>query len=599
MRWLAASRQCWYFGLVLLFCVLLLIVLRLRATDPLGVRMDSWSEANIIVSARNVGANGWSKYAGVAQHQVDRPPFQNDPFFYYTQYPLGASYIAWALYTLGYSDIECLRWVPDLMSVATVVLWYAWLRRFLAPSTAVISTLVLGTSFGFLAYADDLHHGYSLTLLLGTMLSYTVGTARSGGQRHLLMATAWILLLLNSFMSWEWHLWSQVFLWAHAWIIGVPFRKRWLLLFALPPLIALGVQQAVRGAVLGSDAGAGLAADVLRRTIRFEETADTPLDVTLRTYPLIVWQRFREFYGLDIGMLIVLVLGWGVVAGGLRRSAFHPHPALRWLVVLFLCSLTWWAVMLQHTAVHPHVMRHALFFYALAVGLILSEAARVLGDRRHSVWLRTSVAALLLCVLWPHAERAYRNIQMHSDRAYRLPNGWAAGWTEGQFLTDVANHLPADAILLTNYNRPPLLRYWAERPVYAAGPSLYPFHRSQPLPHARRQVELVTSHLHELYGDRLPRIAYVYFFSKPPATEYLNDPVLRLLVNGVWEDVDPTIGLARLGDVVAGHPPASAYPILARGTNWIAFDAAKLPDTIRRAFPGQAAPTRVEFGPPR
>jgi hypothetical protein len=597
---LVGRRSGWLgLGVVLVLCIALLVVLRLRAGDPLGVRIDSWSEANILVSARNVAANGWARYGGVAQHQVDHAPFGDDPFYYYAQYPLGASYIAWAFYSLGVENLATLRWAPTLCSVASLLLWYALLLRIVTARAAVISTLVFGSTFGFLAFADDLHHGYPLALVVGMMLSYVAAIDSRGRRRHLLMALVWVLLLANSFMSWEWYLSSQMFFWAHALLVGVPFRKRWLLLFALAPLLALGVQHGVRVGAMGSEPGVSMLDDILRRTIRFTGTADTPADVTLWTYPLFVLRRFHQFYGIRLEVLLALVIGWGVAFGGLRLRDPKPIPALRWVAVFFLCSLTWWGVMLQHTAVHPHVMRHALFFYALALGVIIDDGVRVLGSPASAWWARAGAVGVVAYLVWAQALSTDRNVAMHTDRAYILAEGWNAGWSERDFFTDMAAKLPRDAVILTNYNRLPMMRYWTEQPTYAAAFIPYPFDRDQALPNARYQVEMATKHLEQLYRGRLPRLVYVYAFYEQPAAAYAGDPVLRLLTGGSWEGGPVEDGLARLREIAAGRTPPGAFPVVAQGRGWIAFDAAGLPNAVHRAFPLLTPPTRAEFGPPR
>src|SRR5262249_44004930 len=157
--------------------------------------------------------NGWARYAGVAQHQVDRPPFKNDPFYYYAHYPLGASYLTWLFFDLGGHELSTLRWPPAICSIAALILWYLLLCRLIGRWSALLSTAVMGTSYGFLAYAANLHHGYSNALVIAMMLCFAGGMAARGRKRLLLLASSWVCVLINAFMSWEWHLWSQMFFW--------------------------------------------------------------------------------------------------------------------------------------------------------------------------------------------------------------------------------------------------------------------------------------------------------------------------------------------------------------------------------------------------
>jgi hypothetical protein len=584
--------------LLAVFCLLLLILFRARADDPLGVRTDSWSEANIVVSARNVATNGWTKYGGVAQHQVDRRPFKSDPFYYYAHYPLGTYYIVWVEDALGLHTFSAWRWLPTLCSIGALVLWYLLLCRFVGRWTALASTIVMGTSYGFLAYADNIHHGYNNLLLLGMMLLYVTGITHRGRPRLVRLGGSWLLLFVNAFMSWEWYLWSQAFYWGHAILFGAPFKKRWLLIFAAAPLLAAGIQYGVRVSAFGRQSEGAIVQDFLRRTIRLQETADTPPDVTLANYPQHVAQRFQQFYGIDLASIWLLALLWGALLGGFGPDLRTSHPAFRWIVLLFVCSATWWCVMLQHTAVHQHVMRHALFFYALVIGLVLVGGLAIVVRPRYSPWSRAVSLAVVVLILWSHADGCYRDLRLHLDPSYRDPNSWAAGWQESRDFAATARSLPQDAIILTNNNRLPLLRYWTNRPVYPATLEKYPFRRGTSLPQSRFRLELVTSHLRDLYGDHMPRVVYLYFFYGAPDSAYERDAILWGLMDGVWTPptADRFENFARVMRQAGG---TTVDPIVARGRNWLCFDAGAFLRSLPEDLLRQPPPARADFGPPR
>jgi hypothetical protein len=582
---------------VLLLLVLgLLAVFRARAANPLGVRSDSWTEANIYVSARNVGTNGWARYAGAAQHQVDRPPFVEDPFFRYAYYPLGTYYINWLLYDLGERSLAAWRWPPMLLSLVSLGLWYALLCRFVGRWVALLATAFLGLSNGFLDFADNIHHGYSNVLVVGMMLSFVAGVANSS-RRWTLMATSWALVFINGFVSWEWYLWSQVFYWGYTVLLGVPFKRHWVLGFALAPLLAFAIQSHHRTVALGPQQGAGFTEDLLRRTIRLEEAVDTPTDVTLATYPLHVAGRFRAYYGIGVLPICGLALAWGVLVGGLRRSISRAHPVFRLVVVLFLCGVSWWCVMLQHTAVHPHVMRHAQLFCALVLGLVVAAAVQWVMDRGRPIWTRAAAAIVAGVVLWLFGTSSYANFRLHVDPSASPP--WDVGWSESTELLDLARKLPADVILLTNNNRMPLMRFWTNLPVYGANLSWYPFRRDQIVPGSRPRLALSTSHLRDLYGDRLPRLVYVYFFRQRWDVTYAGDPTLQHLIDGTWGQRPPPARVANFKEVITRGQGQTAYPIVARSRDWIAFDARDLFPNLPAEWRALPPPTKVDFGPPR
>jgi hypothetical protein len=577
-----------------------LVYLRSHAQSPIGVRLDSWSESNIVVSARNAARHGWGAYGGVAQHQVERPPFARDPLFLYAHYPLGTYYLTWAMYDWLGEDVAALRWLPALFSAAALVLWYFLVSRIAGAAAALLSAASLATAYGFLAYADDLHHAYPWALLAGMMLAYVTAIEERGRRRRLLLGVSWLLLFANSFLSWEWYLWSQAFYWGHALLLGTPLRKRWLLIFAAAALLAAGVQRQVRVHAFGADAGAGLVEDLRRRTIGLEETDDTPAGTTLRDVPSYVAVRFEQLYGSGVLPLWWLVAVVGLASGGIRPGDGSVAPPYRWLVLLFLCGASWWCVMLQHTVVHPHVMRHALLFYALFAGLALETALRFLLGRGRRWWVRLAGASLALAVVLPHLRLTRLDMQAHSDRQFRHPSGWTAAWNEVESMREYARLLPPDAVVLTNHNRPPLLRYWLDVPVYSATFERFPFRRGEPLPGARVRLELASSHLGSLYGgaSARPRVVYLYVFRGDVQSQYLGDPVLWKLIDGVWSKPASYERLARFGEVLSGTA-SPAHAILARGRTWIAFEAGDLLDDLPPDVERGPPPDRGAFGPPR
>jgi hypothetical protein len=587
--------------LLLLFVVALLIVFRLRADNPLGVRTDSWTEATVIVSARNVAANGWAKYHGASPQQIDRPPFKSDSFYYYTRYPLGGYYVNWAFYKLGAKTLGALRWPVTLLSLTSLILWYVFLCRFVGRWAALASTLFMGTAYGFLDFADNVHHAYGNVLPIGVMLSFAAALRYGGRKRIGLLAAAWLLLFINSCMSWEWYLWSQIFFWGYAVLLGVPFKKRWLMVFALAPLLVVGSLSLMREEALGPHGAHGILNDFLRRTIRLEDTIDTPRDVTLANYPLHIARRFQQFYGMGLGSVWLLALAWGLVFGGLRRSVMQPHPAFRLIILFFLCGISWWCVMIQHTAVHPGNMRHALLFYSLVIGLSVTGALSLLFGLKQRLWMRAAGLAVLAFVLWSHGARTYQNIRLHLDRNYPVPNGWDEGWSESANLSDLARKLPADAILLTNISRMPLLRYWTGLPAYPGTFSPYPFNRYKAVPGARYRVELTINHLRELYGAHLPRVLYVYFFLRAPARAYMVDPMLRKMIDGEWKlhpDTDHAAHAEQVIRQIAARGGGQAYyPVIAAGFNWLCFDISTMFDNLPQEFLRLGPPTRADYGP--
>ncbi len=256
--------------------------------------------------------------------------------------------------------------------------------------------------------------------------------------------------------------------------------------------------------------------------------------------------------------------------------------------------------MLQHTAVHEHVMRHALFFYALVVGLCLTAAVDVVFGGGSPAASRTGAAILAAALIWPHARGLYANLRLHGDPSFREPHYWTEGWREPTYFRQLAQRLPhEDAIILTNHNRLPLLRYWIRRPVYSATLLRYPFRRGRPLPGSRYQIELTVNHLRDLYAGELPRLWYLYFFRSSPDSHYNRDAVLWQLVDGTWNRPTVRDRFDNFRQLVQARGGSTSYPVVARGDGWLCFDASRLVDALPEEWTTKLPPTRAEFGPPR
>jgi len=215
-----------------------------------------------------------------------------------------------------------------------------------------------------------------------------------------------------------------------------------------------------------------------------------------------------------------------------------------------------------------------------------------------AVWMRAGGIVLVGLLLWAHGARAYWNFKLHSDPDFANMNDWDIGWAEGRRLADVASHLPRDAIILTNGNLVPLLRVWADSPVYVASFLRYPYNRTKPVPGARTYIEMVVHHLRDLYGSHMPRLVYLYFFGGSPRASYSSRPLLWQFVDGTWSGPPDAAHVANFGDIMRGRG-SSKYPVVAHGSTWIAFDAAQLFDNLPNEFRSLPPPTRAAFGPPR
>jgi 4-amino-4-deoxy-L-arabinose transferase-like glycosyltransferase len=552
-----------------------------RIDAPIGVRADSWSEAQVMISGWGYAQDGFLRHAGLPQYQVGPPV---DPYFLYSGYPSLSNILYGALHIAGADVHSAYRLPAILCSLIALWIWFQLIRFVVDRQTAVFATVALATSAGFLAYADNIHaQAYPLPFQFAALLCCARALAidATGARKWLLAAAACAFVV--SLLTVELHLWLPVACTG----IGLALRRR--LSFragaAVGLAIAAGLAVQWSQSRLGSPVPAkerpGLTESLYRRSIGFDEAVDTPHEdsgtrLTIGGYPRFLAQRFAFFYGAPIWMLALVTIV--ALAAARVRGAPTERPAVALLGVLLAAGLPWLAIMMQQSAVHPSALRQLLPCYALALGILWSETMHAWRERRRPALLPALLALSLLSV-GLHARRAWEEAHARSGNV-------------GTRLENLAQ-LPPDAVILTNDHLVPFVRYSARRPAYFVPNGL-------PRTGMRTYMDLTLHYLRDLYGGQLPNLVYVYRLAQtsPPAIAAAveRDELLRLLVTGHTRALsEGKLGVA-LGAVLSGR--GSHCPILLRGQSWVAFDMRPVIDPILRLYAGGTVPTLREMPPP-
>ncbi|MGB9623571.1 MAG: hypothetical protein ACPMAQ_01795 [Phycisphaerae bacterium] len=581
-----------------------------RGGDPVGVRMDSWSDSNVLVSGRNYARLGLLANYGVAQHQVVTDQNPPDPFFLYTNYPPASNLINGLWRIAAVTSERVYRLLPAACSLLAVLVWFGVFERFAGPAVAVVAAITMATSWGFLAYADNLHfHAYAF-LLCALAVRCLVGAlapeARHRRRRLLLMGA---LVFLMALFTWEYDLWILLFTAAYALLFRCPIRRAWLLLLIVPLVLATALQSAQRRAAL---AGAGIEAasdgrqtlgfvdHLYRRTIGFDIAEDTPEGLSLRGYPAHEALRFYKFYGVPFAAAVAMILA--VLAQG-RRAPWRVSQwtaGERLLVALTVASPAWWLTMMQHSSVHPHVLRHALAAYSLLMALVWVRSWRMIRSSGSDAAAQILPAILAVALLYAHADGTICNLRLHWTTDFYDPRQRSdMGHRISREYVPLQQVVPPGAVIFTNGLVAPM-RVFAERPVYCA--TFYPYPPND-RKNARFFIETRFNHLRQLYRDRLPSIYYVYDTGEIDLDKLASgDPLLRLLALGP-QYRRPTAAsecAAILREAAArGRSDRSFCPIVRMDRQLIVFRMDPLVPTLRQMFDRFGFPSPRQFGPAR
>ena len=585
---------------VVTICAVAALVL-MRLGDPLGVRPDSWSEAEVIVSGLGYAQTGFFAYAGLPQHQIGPPV---DPYFLYGNYPVLSNFLYGALHRIGADRLGLYRLPAIAGSLLALWLWYRLVARLVDVATGMAATVALASAFGFLAYADNIHQqAYPLAPQLGALLCAVIAMAPATTNRRTWLMACGACLFVVSLLTIELDAWLMIAIFGSAVLFGSTVRRRWLLLLALPLVAGVGLQwlQERLGSPIPAEQRLGLLANLYRRSIGFAAAADTPSDaggqlLSLVTYPGFMVQRFRRFYELPIWLLPGFIL-FGFVATG--SPAWPPTrwaPQVKLLVVLTVAPLGWMGTMMQQTAVHPGTLRQFLPLYALMMGVAWTQSLRVARSREQRAVWRIGALLVGLATLVPHGSQAWSALRVHFDHHYHHPLLGEPVWSESVDLGKL-NALPPRSILLTNHNRLPLIRYWSRRPAYLA-PNALPKGSSN----NRNWLELTLNHLRGLYGDAIPQLLYLYRVGPITAANIhgarASDALLRGLTTGSFAPLLSPDQVDRATRAFTGEV-AAACPILARGIDWVCFDMTPIRTQLLREFGAYPIPTPADLPAPR
>lgn len=581
--------------------VVVALILIARMGDPLGIRADSWSEAEVVISGLGYAQSGFTAYAGLPQHQIGPPV---DPYFLYANYPVLSNLLYGVLHQCGADAHGLFRLPAILASLAAIWLWYRLISRVIDRTTGVIAALALASSFGFLVYADNIHQqAYPLAPQIGALLCFVAGVAPGTARRGRWLVGCAACLLVIGLLTVELDLWLALAFIGYVLLFGTAVPARRLLWLVLPLGVGIGLQwlQSRAGSPVPPEERPGIAENLYRRSIGFAEAIDTPIDadgklLTVATYPRFLLRRIADFYRIPAWGLVPLIL-FGFV--GTTAQAWPPSkwPAqAKLLAILLIAACGWMGIMMQQSAVHPATMRQLLPFYALLLAVVWTQGFRLAVDPKAALGWKVGALGVGALVLIPHLTWTWSNFRMHLDTTYQHPLFLEPGWQESADLGSLRS-IPADSVILTNHNRLPLIRYWSRRPTYLASNRV-----PRGITSRRSWLELTISYLRGLYHDRLPRLLFVYRIGQPTsanvqrALEY--DSLLRALTTGRFEPLASPAARQQAERAFRGAAPATC-PVLVRGSDWSCFDMTPLLPELLRSFSSFPIPRLKDLPPPR
>lgn len=328
---------------------------------------------------------------------------------YYTHYPPLFVIFNGVVATLFDENLFVLKSVSILVSMAALACWYLVASRLFARPVAFLSTLFVGTSVAFLEYVDSLTNmpgdEFLRAAALLLFLSADQPPRRAAGKRTAVLAATWIVVFLQSFNSFDYIIFLQVFFWGYYLLTrgphALPYAR--LLLLATAPAAGFLVHFAQNAAALGvGEAYRDLAGIFWHRTLDLRA-------VSIFELPRLVWGYFRinfphvssslqSGYGFDVSALLLLAVVVLLLrpdhAASQRAGALDVNRAL---LLLAVCSVTFWMFLMGR--VFPYMHLHALPIVGSLFGLTVICCWRLLREPSAGIRRWAGIIGLVACLL--------------------------------------------------------------------------------------------------------------------------------------------------------------------------------------------------------
>lgn len=306
-------------GVAILGILAAAIFLLSTRTEPLRANWgDPWSDGNAITSGRYFAEDGF--VATGMTPILDVGPLDENSLRY-THYPPLPDLVNGAQRALfGPMTIPQFRILADLLSILSLVFFYRFVRRLVAPGVADYAVALVGTNFLWLQYADTLHH-VPLYTATGYFALDQVGLWLEDAKRRRLWAVA-IAVTLCALASYDFIFYLPIMTAVAIWLGGRRLRER-----ALRPLLAvvvggLAAAVVIKFALIAWSVGpVHLVHDLI---FQFEERATAKHATAYKSglWPIVL-ARMSRFFTPLVFVLIVALL-WS--AWKRRTTGTAPLP---------------------------------------------------------------------------------------------------------------------------------------------------------------------------------------------------------------------------------------------------------------------------------
>ena len=422
-------------------------------------RGDAYADCFVLVSGKHFAEEGFSACKWLPVHQ---PGPLDDPPQVYTHYPPLPDWVnGFQRIAFGWDSLFQFRLLPIAFTAIGYWAWFLFCRRVFGSTAAVVSLAYLATRQMNGDLADCIHgHAYHEALrLAGFYLLVCFAHSSSTMKGSVSSSYGFLLAVLfaNAYASYESILDLQIFAWGYLlWVRRIRWSWKWLGI-AAAPIVAFMLQQMLNIWAVGWDHLSDIRGTLVNRMTGEISVGEN--ETGMLGYPSFLASRFEELTGVH-ALVVIALVAYAFLG---RRVNGEGSEKFKTLTLIGIAGVSWWLIFPSHTVIHWFTFRHILPFLAALVGMSVAVAFktnRQPGQVGSSMGQKTRilVACLILSlVLWAFCTETF--LRRSAPVTVTLTDTVLHGIRDG---TD------RDDIVLTNWNRVPLVRYGTDRRAYRA-----------------------------------------------------------------------------------------------------------------------------------
>jgi hypothetical protein len=380
------QRRC-DIGMAIIACLMFIAICAMSTTDVLWPG-DAQSDVMVIMAGENFAKYGFVRLHFLPVFQVG--PLSDKPWYYLHAPPL-SSIINGLLQKCGVHSLMWMRIFCGTFFVLGSICIYRAFSRMIGPFASVCGLGFLASTLFFFTFAVSLHQQAYSMFFLGLFFLFFFRGIECEEPAKGTWLCCWLVLFLNSLLSFEFILLPQVFAWIYVLATG-QIRRRWRLLvvLGLAPVAGVGLHFLQNCWAIGWSTAVR---DNMGFTKRDLGGITERLN-TMRKIPKMVHLRSLRYFYFTWSFISVLA----VLLYALRRR-ISPHMWHRTgplLLGLLISSYMWYLFMPSQSLKHEYTVNQLTPVVIVVIGCTISVMLGILLKRDTRLWGKVLVGLVLL-----------------------------------------------------------------------------------------------------------------------------------------------------------------------------------------------------------